>query len=274
MSSILQRLLIVTTLLVAAMVGPCYSLVHARVPTIVPSIPGGVCTGAPEPQGLHENIRMHSLKAIMRLKPHSYTVDAVFGLHNPGEKTTAQIRFPNIGDTSYSPLADTPAFMRFDLWVNGRKTRGTEGQDRINSAKESLQKLVPSGWIGEPPEIARRLNSLLSPGILNWLFAEVTFPARAVTIVRLACEGTYFACYGGGKEASFVLETAGQWKGKIRNASFTLDCTEVGGVEHCDAKLYHYVPEWSVQTTKNTIRFEKANFHHFEGQPSISVSFR
>jgi hypothetical protein len=217
---------------------------------------------------------MDSLQVIMRLKPDSYTVDAVFAFYNTGPTTTAQIRFPNAGGAGYSPLPDTPAFMRFDLWANGKQTQVTDGKDAVSRVKASLQELVPMEWFGDPPEIVRSVDALLSPGIVNWLFAEVAFPARALTVIRLACEGIYAQLTDGGSEAGFCLETALKWKGAIRNASFTIDCTEIGGLERCDVRLHEYTREWSAQITKNTIRYEKSNFDRLERQKWISVSFR
>lgn len=268
MQLVLGKLLIVSVVVVVLTLGYNLEQPEAYLPYYVPSSPSSVVTGAPFPWNGNDEIRLDSMRVIMRLKPATYTLNATFVLYNSGKWSVVPIAFP-IPNFRY-PYSDNPAFKRFDLWVNGQKTQVTRTRDWVNIATARLRDYIRSGYIGEPPI----LKHLPEPGYQITLNARVGFPERESTTLRISCEGTYLALWAGGNEALFVAETASRWHGNIKNATMIIDCSELGGVKNCRFDAQRFDTDWDVTVGEDTIRLEKSNYDRLKGRGAISVSVR
>jgi len=111
--------------------------------------------GAVAAKSKHETIRMASEEVTVRLQKASYTVEAVFQMHNSGETTTMRVGFPK-GDERINPeLGGFPEFTQFHSWLDGKQVQFSKEND-------------------------------------CWLAAQVTFPGNATTTVRILYEANYY----------------------------------------------------------------------------------
>jgi len=138
------------------------------------------------------SIRMDTETVVIALSGRLYTVDAEFQFYNAGPSTTVAVGFPSVADRSYPE--DGEPLVNFETWVDGRKLP----VELLPSARRS--------WVargGKPQEET------------HWLVKEVSFPAGAMTRVRVR----YDAAYREG-EAQYLFGTGGAWRGNIGKAMF------------------------------------------------------
>jgi hypothetical protein len=184
--------------------------------------------GGVSPKSEHETVRMDSEQVIIRLGVVTYTVDAVFHLFNTGETTTEWVGFPKRRVKLIPRGLTPPDFVRFDTWVDGRHVQVSELRDAHTLA--SLWEDLVS--------LRYRLRRLiyLFPGhgpVRNeWMGQRVTFPRHARTTIRTIYEADY--PHHGPREAVYIFGTGRYWKDGIGEATFVIDCTDIGGISKVD----------------------------------------
>jgi ankyrin repeat protein len=174
--------------------------------------------GGVSPKSPHQTIRMDDQEVLIRLKPFSYTVDAIFHLTNTDETTTELIGFPkNAMGRAPGPLGGVSDFIRFHGSVNDQNIAFKEERDLIADAQNVLK-----GLRSGPLEHC------------SWLAGEATFPGHAISTIRVSYEADYDNCGMGCQKAIYIYGTGRYWKDSIGNASFIIDSTERGGVERAN----------------------------------------
>jgi hypothetical protein len=135
----------------------------------------------------------------IRLRKTSYEVDAVFHLFNTGETTTQWVGFPKRGQY--------PQYLRFDMWVDGRKVDVKEERD-LSSHRQYRSRHPDNGdW---------------------WLVHRVKFPRYERTTIRNSYEVRYLLTDFPNR-AYYEYGTGSYWKGPIGLAAFTIDGADIGG---------------------------------------------
>jgi hypothetical protein len=221
-------------------------MTHSR-PSTITFAGGCICPPAP-----HKSIRMDLMKVTMFLKPNSYIVNAVFHLFNTGTTTKEWVGVPKHGKVNEPARDGSPPkvrdFIRFDSWVDGRKAVFPEERDFLRGPVRLYPKRNP-GTI--PMEETK------------WMVKQVTFSARAVTIIRIRYEAQYYDFIGSRANdfAYYFFGTSLYWKGNIRKAIFTVDSADtcgrtIGMRFHAD--LGGRIVRKKI--TKNIQRFEVRNF--------------
>lgn len=208
----------------------------------------GVWTGAPAPKTPCQSMRMDSQRVIMRLEETGYIVEAVFRFFNSGDTRTERVGFPKRGSACVRGRLRDPVFVSFDTWVDGRKVEFSEDRDLMKDARSLLTALFST---------PRRWRSGLFD---RWQAHEVTFPARAPTTIRVSYEAEYV--WDGNPplgSATYIVGTASYWKDTIRNFSFTIDCSGVGGLRNCMARQASS-PDCLTLITQNTVTYERRDF--------------
>jgi hypothetical protein len=182
--------------------------------------------GAATPKSRDKAVRMDSEQVMIRLGQRSYTVDAVFHLFNTGERVTEWVGFPK-RRVKLMPQGLTPRdFVRFDTWVDGRHVEVSELREA--QAHVSLWEDLVS--------LRYRLERLIylfpghGPMRNEWMGHRVTFPPHTKTSIRTIYEAEY-ANAGG---ALYIFGTGRYWKDGIGEATFVIDCTDVGGTGKVD----------------------------------------
>jgi hypothetical protein len=168
---------------------------------------GAVATKSP-----HETIRMESEEVVMRLGKRSYTVEAVFRFYNYGETTTEWIGFPKGNESLGAAQGNRPPF--------SRPLREEQGEERIPDF------IRFHGWVNG-------MKASFSEEGKRWMARHVTFPAGAITTIRVAYEADYYR----GGSAVYIVGTGSCWKDSIGRAAFTVDGSAVGGSKHFTAHL-------------------------------------
>ncbi len=188
-----------------------------------------VVGGGVTPTSQHETVRMDSEQVIIRLGQRSYTVDAVFHLFNTGETVTEWVGFPKRRVKLTGGWLQQPNFVRFDTWVDGRHVEVSELRD--GRANVSLWENLVS--------LSYRLGQLiyrfppLEPMRNEWIEQRVTFPRHARTTIRTIYEAEYsYPVLPRG--AFYIFGTGRYWKDGIGEATFVIDCTDVGGTGKVD----------------------------------------
>jgi hypothetical protein len=198
-------------------------------PGMTDQTPLHVVGGGATPKSQHETVRMDSEQVMIRLGQRSYTVDAVFHLFNTGETVTEWVGFPKRRVKLIPRGLTPPDFVRFDTRVDGRHVEVSELRDAHTLA--SLWEDLVS--------LRYRLDRLiyLFPGhgpMRNvWMGQRVTFPRRTRTTIRTIYEAEYsYPVWPRG--AWYVYGTGRYWKDGIGEATFVIDCTDVGGTGKVD----------------------------------------
>jgi len=83
----------------------------------------------------------------------------------------------------------------------------------------------------------------------EWMGQRVTFPRHARTSIRTI----YEAEYSSPKGAFYIFGTGRYWKDGIGEATFLIDCTDVGGTGNVD--VYFPVAPGPKPISKNVIAF-------------------
>ncbi|MBM3299487.1 MAG: ankyrin repeat domain-containing protein [Deltaproteobacteria bacterium] len=202
---------------------------------------------------------MDEEEVIIRLKPLTYSVDAVFHLFNAGETTTQWIGFPKraVGRKP-GPQGGVLDFSRFEVWVNAEKIPFPEEHDLIKSEQESLKGLPPP----------RKKHS-------SWLMGQAVFRGGESTRIRVSYEARYDSCGLTCREAAYIYGTGAYWKGGIGKASFIVDSTEKGDVATIEAVFS------STETSRHLIRrrlvsqnVERYEIKDFEPNPDGGLSIK
>lgn len=196
---------------------------------------GGASLNSP-----HPTIRMHSEEVAIRLHKDSYTVEAVFHFFNSGETTTEWVGFPKraLGYLSFEPQD----FIRFETWVDGKKTTFLEEPVPFRGVRNFLDALVSQS------------------GVLTdyrWLVKRVTFPAHATTTTRVRYEAAYHRL-SDAKIAYYIYGTGAYCKGTIGNAVFEVDGSDVGGIRHFKVMIDRSAKRTTI--LENLLRYELKNF--------------
>lgn len=179
--------------------------------------------GGVSPKSPHETIRMDSQEVIIRLKPATYTVDAVFHLTNTGETTTEWVGFPkNAMGRAPGPRGGIADFIRFAVSVNDQSVPFAEERD----LSKDLQALPRA----ERSRAAKRGG---------WLARQASFPGSATTTIRVGYEAHYDNCGMNCSKAVYIYGTGGYWKDSIGKAVFIIDSTEKGGDAGAHAEFSH-----------------------------------
>ena len=150
--------------------------------------------GGISPKSPHPAIRLDDQEVIVRLKPYTYTVDAIFHLFNTGETSTEWIGFPkNSTGRSPGPLGRVDDFIRFEGSVNGQTIAFTEERDLIKGARATQVGILSrgknhDGWlVGEGAFPGMRKRRFASgtrhvTAIAEWVAAKLcTFTGPAGT---------------------------------------------------------------------------------------------
>lgn len=208
-----------------------------------------VVGGGATPKSQHETVRMDSEQVMIRLGLRSYTVDAIFHLFNTGETVTEWVGFPKRRVKLTGGWLPQPDFVRFDTWVDGRHVNATEFRDA--QAHVSLWEDLVS--------LRYRLSQLiyryapLGPMRNEWMGQRVTFPRHARTTIRTIYEAEYsYPVWPRG--AFYIFGTGRYWKDGIGEATFVIDCTDVGGTSKVDA--YFPVSPGQKMISENVITFD------------------
>lgn len=164
--------------------------------------------GAAAPKSSHRSIRLEHQEVTIRLGKKTYLVEAQFQLFNTSRSTTEWVGFPE--RLTYRALStESSHFIRFDAWVDGRKTQVTEERD-LSDTKSGRSSLS-------------REN--------RWMVLRVTFPARKRTTIRCLYEAPYE--HGGHRKAmTYIYGTGSYWKDTVGSAIFIVDAAEIGGTRH------------------------------------------
>lgn len=178
--------------------------------------------GAALPRENGSNIRMESEQVMIRLRPRSYTVEAVFHFTNTGKTTTEWVGFPKRGIW---------VFGKFDAWVNDRKVEVSEEPD--SEAKRGIVERVVSGLCHY---ILGRDDRVRPTTDRGWLVLQVAFPGRSPTIIRTTYDGHYGSGTAG--HMDYIIGTGSYWKGPIRRAVFIIDSSDVGGNKNINVDLH------------------------------------
>ncbi|MFH1112762.1 MAG: hypothetical protein V1792_02465 [Pseudomonadota bacterium] len=164
---------------------------------------------------------MESEEVIIRLGKSTYTVDAVFRFFNTGDTVTEWVGFPKRGkgyDDSFF-FESFPDFIRFETWVDGKKT--TFSEDR-HLTETSVRR-----------EGGGLVNFVTDS---RWLMKHVVFPGHQATTTRVTYEAPYF---GADSAASYIYGTGTYWKGSIGRATFTIDASELGKKVPLRTEFFH-----------------------------------
>lgn len=175
----------------------------------------------------HPSIRMESEEVIIRLKPYSYTVDAVFHMMNTGDKTTEWVGFPKVGEGTPPSFSGVRDFIRFEGRVDGKKARFFEERE-TGSLSYFFKGLSFLGAGGPPTGAAEDFR---------WMVGKVTFPANTETILSVSYEAHYEAIRSGSASAVYIYGTGRHWKGTIGKAVFIVDGTGQGGNLRVEARF-------------------------------------
>jgi hypothetical protein len=192
----------------------------------------------------HAEISLRSEQVIIRLKEHSYVVDAVFQLFNHGDITTVWVGIPKpaSGPAPWSGMPP-PSYrlIRLDTWIDGKNVAFSLEQDGSSHAADYMR-------INEPKTDA---NS-------RWLVRQITFNGHKITLVRIS----YAANYRTTAAVDIVRYNIGialNWKDKIGKASFIVDSAEVSDKEKSISFRYSSIHRQR-KLSDNVVRYELANF--------------
>jgi hypothetical protein len=177
--------------------------------------------GAAAPKSAHDTIRLESQEVTIRLKEWTYIVDATFHFFNSSESKEEWVGFPKRRFWSASDDMVGNDFVRFEVWVDGRKTK-----------------------VSAEPDLTyrdRRFWWFLQ--FNQWMVHHVTFTGHGLTTIRVTYEAAYN--YGqGGRSAHYIYGTA----------VFTRDGSTMGGTE--SFQVTQEIPEARKLMTRNTVRYE------------------
>ncbi|MBI5570107.1 MAG: ankyrin repeat domain-containing protein [Desulfomonile tiedjei] len=166
--------------------------------------------GGVSPKSPHPTIRLDDQEVIIRLKPFTYTVDAVFHLSNTGETATQWIGFPkNATGRGPGPHGKVRDFIRFEVTVNQNKVPFTEERELVKPVSDHRNRSVS------------RVEKHSA-----WLVGQAAFPGNATTTIRVRYEAPYDHCGMGCTKAVYIYGTGGYWKDSIGKAAFIVDSTE------------------------------------------------
>jgi len=214
--------------------------------------------GGVSPKSPHPTIRLDDQEVIIRLKPSTYTVDAVFHLFNTAETTTEWIGFPkNATGRQPGPHGRVEDFIRFEVMVHEESVPFTEKPDVAKSAH-----VLPRAPCSKPVRTS------------SWLMGEATFPGNAMTTIRVRYESYYGNCGLGCQQAVYIYGTGRYWKDNIGKATFIVDSTEKGGAETA-------APSFSPTETKKFVihrrlisqNIAQYEIRDFEPDPQSTLSF-
>ncbi len=204
--------------------------------------PVHIVGGGATPKSQHESVRMDSEQVTIRLGQRSYMVDAVFHLFNTGETITEWVGFPK--RIVKGPRSTQPDYIQFDTWVDGKHVEVSELRDA--HAHESFwERLVLLPYRLGLVSYVRRITIRDD----RWMGQRVTFPRHAKTTVRTVYEATY-----GYPPAFYIFGTGRYWKDGIGEATFVIDCTDVGGTGKVD--VYFSVAPGPKIVSGNVISFD------------------
>jgi hypothetical protein len=113
--------------------------------------------------------------------------------------------------------ARLPDFIQFHAWVNGKKVQFQEEDGR-------------------------------------WLAAQVQFPDRRSTVIRVVYEANYYR----GSHASYIIGTGGPWKDSIKRTAFTVDGSAIGGTKNFSASFFPPVYNRELSAKLRKLRSDKA----------------
>ena len=174
----------------------------------------------------HPYIRMESEEVIVRLKPQNYSVDAVFHMVNSGETATEWVGFPKQGRGLTPALDDVEDYLQFGVWVDGQQTRFSEKRE------VGVLSYFLKGWYA----IAlNRPRGFVED--FRWMIGKIRFPGNKKTIIRVNYEANYDQYGMGPSKAAYIYGTGRYWKGTIGKASFVIDGSAIGGVDHFTISL-------------------------------------
>jgi hypothetical protein len=210
--------------------------VLANVAPVMPFLEGGVIA----PRTAHETIRLDSEQVTIRLKPDTYTVEAVFHLFNTGATTTEWTGFPK---RMRSRGADFRDFIRYECWLNERPIQFKQEEDR-SAGREHRTETPSESWLDERQIIEIRY----------WFVTRVTFPKDEKTTIRVRYEAPYV-----GWGASYIVGTGSLWKDNISEAVFIIDGTEVGGIAEFSCGFPKTPQEPSLKEG-NVVKYELKDF--------------
>jgi hypothetical protein len=200
--------------------------------------------GRVTPATHHAEISLRSEQVIIRLKEHSYVVDAVFHLLNHGDTTTVWVGSPK-PTSGPAPWAGMPPpsyrLIRLDTWVDGNKVAFSHERDGSSHAADYMR-------INEPKTDA---NS-------RWLVKHITFNGHKMTSVRISCEANYRTT-AAVDIVRYNIGIALNWNDKIGKASFIVDSTEVNDKEKTISFRYSSIHRQR-KLLDNVVRYEIANF--------------
>jgi hypothetical protein len=218
--------------------------------------------GCISPAALNDSIRLDSMQVTIRLKQRSYLVDAVFIVFNTSETTTERVGLPKHGKVrGFQRRSLVHDFLRFDGWVDGRKTEFGEERDFLTDPSTPFPNLPQ----GTPPIEETR-----------WLVTRVVFPALAQTTIRIRYEALYdippysLVRY----EGYYYYGTARYWKGKIGKAAFIIDSTDIAGKN--SAILFNTVPNgiWFAASPAPRVVTDKLQrYEKGELEPPVDAQF-
>jgi hypothetical protein len=199
----------------------------------------------------HESIRLDLMEMTMRAKSCHYAVDAVFYLFNTGEAKTEWIGFPKHGRGDVPPETGVPRecdFIRFEAWIDGRKTEFAQTHDFLVDPSPPLQELG--------------IQSLAKQET-RWMAKQVTFPAHALTTIRVRYEARYryldSSLYNKPLRTPVHWFNPGRyWDGEIAKAVFISDM----------ATLFAGSPE-PRDLTNRLVRYEKRKFKPLASDRSV-----
>ncbi len=214
--------------------------------------------GGISPKSPHPAIRLDDQEVIVRLKPYTYTVDAIFHLFNTGETSTEWIGFPkNSTGRSPGPLGRVDDFIRFEGSVNGQTIAFTEERDLIKGARATQVGILSRGKNHD-----------------GWLVGEGAFPGHAKTTIRVRYETRYGNCGMGCSKAVYIYGTGGYWKDRIGKAVFIIDSTQKGGLDRADARFSgHETKKYGIRRRLISKNIAKCEIRNFEPNPHGSMTF-
>ncbi|MEW6714182.1 MAG: hypothetical protein AB1306_03690 [Nitrospirota bacterium] len=171
--------------------------------------------GAMPSSGFNQTIKMETEEITIRLEKKSYTVDATFHFLNTGETKEEMVGFPKRGFGYWGDFKGTRPFLRFETWVNGKKTQFSEEPE--SASVEGVLYL---------PDLINAIKENTSDSLFvkdfRWLVKRVLFPSRKKTVTRVRYEAEYQES-SNCLSASYIYGTGNPWKDTIGRALFKVD---------------------------------------------------
>jgi hypothetical protein len=229
-----------------------------------------ILTGSPAPRSPHQTIRMDSQEVIMRLGEKSFVIEGAYRFFNTGRTTTEWIAFPKKGNACRDGRLLNPAFMRFQVWIDGAKADFSEERGSFRMPTD----LFPATKATHSQSVGKSIDNYD-----RWLGQMVTFPAQKGLTIRLRYEDRYVVhdapptldaeSPSSLDEATYIMGTGSFWRDRIRHSAFVVDASGVGGTKH----LVGLPSRGLARMTDTLVRYEERDYEPESGS-TISIGVR